>query len=126
MFVLVSALHGPILDLLAGGSVPSGAAAALILCAAAYTINSALFWNVPVMFAAGRSAEVARITVIASAVMVAALFGLIPALGAAGAGLAYLIDRVLNNVVCTIRSLQLLRDPQPTAASGAVSPRAAS
>ena len=120
-FALVVALREPILELL-GGEGATDAAPVLVAGAAAFAINGAVFWNIGVLFAAGRTQVVAVIAVTAALTQVALLIPLVVTLDATGAALAFLGSMALSNLLITVIALRLLaRGDQGTAASASSS-----
>ena len=109
-FVIVAALREPILHLL-GGQGAEDAAAVLVAGAAAYAINGAAFWNIGVLFAAGRARAVAVIAVTGALAQVALLVPLVLALDATGAALAFLGSMALSNLLMTILALRVIARP---------------
>ncbi|MEK6328613.1 MAG: oligosaccharide flippase family protein, partial [Actinomycetota bacterium] len=106
-FALVVALREPILELL-GGQGATHAAPVLVAGAAAFAINGAVFWNIGVLFAAGRTQVVAVIAVTAALTQVALLIPLVVTLDATGAALAFLGSMALSNLLITVIALRLL------------------
>ena len=106
-FALVVALREPILELL-GGEGATDAAPVLVAGAAAFAINGAVFWNIGVLFAAGRTQVVAVIAVTAALTQVALLIPLVVTLDATGAALAFLGSMALSNLLITVIALRLL------------------
>jgi O-antigen/teichoic acid export membrane protein len=102
-------LRGPVLDLL-GGSGSADAAPVLIMGGIAYAINGAAFWNVGVLFAAGRSRAVAWIAVAGAAVQLLLLVPLVLVLDdATGAALSFLCSLTLTNLAATLLALHAIR-----------------
>jgi O-antigen/teichoic acid export membrane protein len=106
-FALLVALRRPILDLL-GGQDATDAAPVLVAGAAAYAINGAVFWNIGVLFAAGRARVVAVIAIAGALTQVVLLIPLVLVLDATGAALSFLGSMALANFVTTVIALRLL------------------
>jgi O-antigen/teichoic acid export membrane protein len=100
-------LREPALRLL-GGSGATQAGAVLVLVAVAQAINGALFWNVGLLFAAGRSGIVSLIAVIGAVLQVALLVPLVVLFDANGAAAAFLATMVGTNLVAALLALRVL------------------
>jgi O-antigen/teichoic acid export membrane protein len=116
-FALVVALREPILELL-GGQGATEAAPVVVAGAAAYAINGAVFWNIGVLFAAGRAGVVAVIAVMAALTQVMLLFPLVLALNATGAALSFLGSMAVANLVTTVIALRVLARGDQAGAPG--------
>lgn len=113
---LAIAFRGPIVEALGGG----GAAAAtgvLVLAAVGYAVNGTLFWNGPLLLAAGRASTFSKLALIGAAVQIAFLAALVPAFGAEGAAAAFLASQVVGNVVIAAAALGAVRAAGPAAAA---------
>ncbi|HXE99968.1 MAG TPA: oligosaccharide flippase family protein [Solirubrobacterales bacterium] len=104
---VVVLLRDPILQLL-GGQAATDAAPVLAAGAVAFAINGAVFWNVGVLFAAGRARTVSLIAVITALTQATLLVPLVLALDAEGAALSFLVSMVLANLAMTAVALRLL------------------
>jgi O-antigen/teichoic acid export membrane protein len=119
---VVLLLRDPILQLL-GGQAATDAAPVLAAGAVAYAINGALFWNVGVLFAAGRAQTVSRIAVITAVTQAALLVPLVLAFEAPGAAISFLVSMALSNLAMTVVALRLVargahRGPAPGPSRG--------
>jgi O-antigen/teichoic acid export membrane protein len=117
--LIVIVLRDPILRLL-GGSGGAGAVWVLVLSGVGYAVNGALFWNVGVLYAAGRSGVVAVVALVVVGLQTALLAALAPFYGANGAAVALLVGMVASNALATLLSLRVLSDktdpvPEPSA-----------
>ncbi len=115
-------LRDPILQLL-GGQAATDAAPVLAAGAVAFAINGAVFWNVGVLFAAGRARTVSLVAVITAATQAALLVPLVLALDAKGAALSFLVSMALANLLMTAVALRLVaqgaqRGPVPGPSPG--------
>jgi O-antigen/teichoic acid export membrane protein len=115
-------LRDPILQLL-GGEAATDAAPVLAAGAVAFAINGAVFWNIGVLFAAGRARTVSLIAVITAVTQAALLVPLVLALDAKGAALSFLVSMALSNLLMTAVALRLVargaqRGPVPGASPG--------
>ncbi len=104
---IVILLRDPILGLL-GGNAAKDAGAVLAAGAAAYAINGALFWNIGVVFAAGRARAVAVIAIAGALTQGLLLVPLVLALEATGAALAFLATMALTNLAATIVAIRAI------------------
>jgi O-antigen/teichoic acid export membrane protein len=104
---VVLLLRRPILDLI-GGQEATDAAPVLAAGAAAFAINGAVFWNVGVLFAAGRAQTVSRIAVITALTQAALLIPLVVALDAPGAAISFLASIALSNLAATVIALRVV------------------
>jgi O-antigen/teichoic acid export membrane protein len=116
-FAAVVALRNPILDLL-GGQGAEVAAPVLIVGAAAFAFNGAVFWNIGVLFAAGRAGVVAVIAVASALTQVVLLIPLVLVLDATGAALSFLGSMALSNLVATVIALRVLARGDQVGAPG--------
>lgn len=116
-FALVVVLREPILELL-GGSGAKDAAPVLVAGAAAYAINGAMFWNIGVMFAAGRARAVAVIAIGGALTQVVLLVPLVLAFDATGAALSFLGSMAMSNLVTTVIALRVVARSDPTTEPG--------
>jgi O-antigen/teichoic acid export membrane protein len=106
--LIVIVLRDPILRLL-GGTGGEGAASVLILTCIAQAVNGALFWNVGVLYASGRSRAVALVAVVVIVLQIALLGSLVPFYGATGAAAALLVGTIISNVIATLFCLRAFR-----------------
>jgi O-antigen/teichoic acid export membrane protein len=111
--LILIVLREPALRLLGGDKAAASAQTVLVLGAVAHAVNSGLFWNGSLLFAAGRSAFVSRLSVFAALLQVVLLLPFVAAWGANGAALALLVTFVVINLVATRSALQVLRSPRP-------------
>jgi O-antigen/teichoic acid export membrane protein len=100
-------LREPALRLL-GGSGGTRAGAVLVLVAIAQAVNGALFWNVGLLFAAGRSGTVSLIAVVGAVLQGALLVPLVVFFDANGAAAAFLATMVGTNLVAALLALRVL------------------
>jgi O-antigen/teichoic acid export membrane protein len=107
---LVILLQSPILSVL-GGDDAQGADTVLVLAAIAQAVNGALFWNVGVLYVAGRSNLVARIALAGAAAQLLLLVPLVTTLEADGAALSYLVSMLGTNLVAVWCAGAVLRRP---------------
>ena len=103
--ILVAALAEPLLSLFGDGF--EDGAAALRVVALAQVVNAAAAFNGLVLTMTGHEDAVARASVAAFAVTVAALVPLVPALGAEGAALGLLAGTLARNVVNAVQAQRL-------------------
>lgn len=106
-FTVVVILQTPILDAIGGGAAEA-ASAVLVLAALAQAVNGALFWNLGVLYVAGRSRLVAVIAIASAATQLLLLSVLVPTMEATGAGVAFLVSMVGANVAITWAALRAL------------------
>ena len=100
-------LREPALRLL-GGSGGTQAGTVLVLVAVAQAVNGALFWNVGLLFAAGRSGIIALIASIGAVLQVALLVPLVVLFDANGAAAAFLATMVGTNLIAALFALRVL------------------
>jgi O-antigen/teichoic acid export membrane protein len=105
-------LREPVLKLIGGTAASEAAGLVLVFGAVAHAINTGLLWNIPALYAAGRSGDVSRLALVSCVVQIAALIPLVNALGAEGAALAFLISMVVLNGPATLLALKVLHDPR--------------
>lgn len=108
-------LREPVLRLLGGGEAAASAQTVLVVGALAHAINSGLFWNGGLLFAAGRSAFVSRLSIAAAVLQVGILVPFVLLWGADGAALALLVTFLATNLIATRSALQVLRSPPASA-----------
>jgi len=106
--LLLIVFRDPVLALL-GGEGQSEAAEVLVLCAVAFAINAAVFWNVGVLFAVGRAGVMARVAVVVAMSQVVLLVPLVEHSGATGAALALLLTMTGANIAVTWLAVAHLR-----------------
>lgn len=106
--LLLIVFRDPVLALL-GGEGQSEAAEVLVLCAVAFAINAAVFWNVGVLFAVGRAGVMARVAVVVAMSQVVLLVPLVEHSGATGAALALLLTMTGANIAMTWLAVAHLR-----------------
>ncbi len=107
--LLLIVAREPALALLGGDEAVRTSQTVLIVGALAHAINSGLFWNGGLLFAAGRSAFVSKLSVFATVLQVALLVPLVALWDAEGAALALLITFVTINAIATRSALAMLR-----------------
>jgi O-antigen/teichoic acid export membrane protein len=115
VLALLIVFRGPVLELLGGGQARAGAAA-VVLAATAQAVNGALFWNIPLLWAAGRAGVVTRIALGGTALQALALVALVPPFEATGAAVAFLLTQLLANAAATGAAAHALRRRGPVAA----------
>ena len=86
----------------------SSTAVAVLACAGA-AVNGALFWNIPVLFAAGLQFRLSRLIVGITILQIALLLVLVPLFDAIGGALTFLIIQIVVNGISTILALRVLR-----------------
>jgi len=104
--------------LLVGFAGSEARAASWVFCIAlaAQVINSVLFWNSSLLYAAGRAAVVSRIYLLSVGMLLVLLLTLANPLGGEGAALGLLASTVVMNVGLTRVALRLVRrDPAEAA-----------
>lgn len=106
---LLILLREPVLQVLGGDQASELAGTVLIFGAIGHLVNSGLFWNIGVLFAAGRSHVVSRIAIGSALVQALLLVPLIIWFEATGAALAFLITMAALNTVATLRALTAIR-----------------
>lgn len=99
---LLILLREPVLRILGGQQASELAGAVLILGAIGHAINSGLFWNIGVLFAAGRSKIVSRLAIGSALAQAALLIPLVNWIDATGAALAFLVTMVALNTAATL------------------------
>jgi O-antigen/teichoic acid export membrane protein len=97
---LLILLRTPVLHLL-GGSAAGSADLVLIIATIGFTVNTALFWNEGVLYAAGRVSDVAKLSLVTAIVQVGLLVPLVQVLEATGAALALASSLLFANAVAT-------------------------
>jgi O-antigen/teichoic acid export membrane protein len=107
--ILVLLLRYPILELL-GGDKGRAAVAVLVLVSIGQAVNGALFWNVGLLYATGRSGIVAVVALIGLVVQISLVALLVPSHGADGAAIALLSSLIATNAVATALCLRVLAE----------------
>jgi O-antigen/teichoic acid export membrane protein len=102
------AFRGPVLAAL-GGTQARAAGTVLIFTVVAVAVDGALFWNSPMLYAAGRPAIAAFFLAAGMVLQVALLFVFVGALKADGAALAMLISYLFFNIGLTIAAVRVFR-----------------
>ena len=110
--LLVIVFRDPILRALGGGDDALPAAPVLVLVAAAHAVNGILFWNIGLLFAAGRSGAISIVAVGGALLQLALVFPLVRTWDATGAGIALFVSLVVSNLVLTVLAVQTLRRAQ--------------
>lgn len=100
----------PILRL-AGGEPATAGEVIFVLGVAAQAINGALFWNSPLLMAAGRASVSARLHVVGMVALASLIVPLVDRWGGAGAAVGILMFISFVNVGSTISAVRLLRRP---------------
>jgi O-antigen/teichoic acid export membrane protein len=118
---LVLLLRYPILELL-GGDKGRAAVAVLILVSIGQAVNGALFWNVGLLYATGRSGIVAVVALIGLVVQISLVALLVPSHGADGAAIALLSSLIATNAVATALCLRVLAEGAAKDSSRAARP----
>lgn len=103
----VIVLRDPILKILGGGG-GSDAATVLVLACVAQAVNGALFWNIAVLYASGRSGLVAVLAVAVVVIQTVLVVALVPFYGGNGAAVALVAGMVVSNAVAALFSLRVL------------------
>ena len=103
-------LREPALRVL-GGRGATAAGTVLVLVATAQAVNGALFWNVGLLFAAGRSGIVSLIALLGTVLQVGLLIPLVVAFEANGAAVALLVTLTTTNLAAALISIGVLRRP---------------
>ena len=106
-FVLVVAFRVPLAQLLTGSRLE--VTSVVLLAATGAALNGMLFWNVPVVIAAGLQFRISRLVVGLTVLQVLLLLVLIPTLEATGAALSFLIIQIIMNAANTWLAIQVLR-----------------
>lgn len=114
-FLVLVLLRVPVLHLIGGHGAAAGSTV-LVLAAAAQLVNGLVFWNVGLLFAAGRSGSVALIAVASAIVQVGFLVPLVIVYGASGAAAALLMSTLVSNIIATLLSMRVLASPEPALA----------
>lgn len=99
---------------LLGGNASGSTGVVVILCVGA-AINGALFWNIPVLFAARLQRKLSRYFLALAVLQIVFLFVFIPTLEAIGAALSFLIIQLISNGVATVMALRVMRGGRATA-----------
>lgn len=107
-YVVFIVLRHPILGLLGGSAAVESGTVVLALAGAAQLLNGVVFWNFPVLYAAGRAAVVAKISVASAVVQIVTLALLAPRFGASGAAGSLLASQVVTNVAATFLAKRAL------------------
>jgi O-antigen/teichoic acid export membrane protein len=115
--LLVVVLRNPMLNLLGGGHRATAGATVVVLGAAAQAVNGTLFWNVPLLFAAGRAASVAKLALAGIVVQVVLLLALVPSLAATGAALAFFVTLLATNAAATLIAVLAIRSAKTPGAT---------
>jgi O-antigen/teichoic acid export membrane protein len=115
--LLVVVLRNPMLDLLGGGHRATAGATVVVLGAAAQAVNGTLFWNVPLLFAAGRAASVAKLALAGIVVQVVLLLALVPSFAATGAALAFFVTLLATNAAATLIAVHAIRSAETPGAT---------
>ena len=85
----------------------------LILGAIGAALHAAVFWRVNLLYAVGQAATVSKVLLVITVFDIAAVAALVPALGAEGAALVFLVDRVITAVVLSAAALRALAVEEP-------------
>jgi O-antigen/teichoic acid export membrane protein len=115
-------LQTPLVRALGGEeAVAGGAGTVLVFGVIARGFGSALFWNISVLWATGRSRAAAWIQVACAALQFALLLVLIGPMGAVGAALALCISNLILNIADTLVAVRAMNAPparRPTGPHG--------
>jgi len=109
LYLTIVVLRDPILELIGGGPAATAAGTVLILGAAGQAVYAMVFWRGNVLYAAHRTGAVAAVSMAGAVFQLAAVLVLIPAMGAEGAALAFLLSRLLINGSLAILAVRTLR-----------------
>ncbi len=111
VLVLLLALpfRTPLLSALGGDeAIAAGAGTVLVLGLVARGFGSALFWNRPVLWAAGRSRTVARLTIGTTLLQITLLALLVPPHGAIGGAVALCVTTLTLNAIQTLLAFRAM------------------
>lgn len=108
-FALLVIFQDPILRLLGGGRAGEAAGTVLLLGAAVQALYGLVFWHSTLLYAAGRTGPMSVVGVAAAVVQFLGLLALVPALGATGAALGYLLSQAVANAALITLALRTLR-----------------
>jgi O-antigen/teichoic acid export membrane protein len=108
VLIALIVLRHPALDLIGGSRARSSAATVLILAALAQAVNGVLFWNIGLLFAAGRAGAVAVVAVAGALIQIGLLVPLAAFFEANGAAAALLASYVVTNVAATVLALRVI------------------
>jgi O-antigen/teichoic acid export membrane protein len=119
--VFLVVFREPLLHLLAGGSEGSQAGTVLILGAIGGAFHAAVFWRVNLLYAVGQASTVSKVLLIVTALDIAAVALLVPSMGAEGAALVFMLDRIVTAFVLSnaaVRALSAEDGPHMPALAG--------
>lgn len=105
-------LRFPILRALGGGESAEAAGNVVIFGAAALALNGIVFWNIGLLYAAGRSASVSRLALLGAGLQLVLLPPLITTMQAEGAAIAFMVSVAATNVAATWLAVKTLGMPQ--------------
>jgi len=105
---LVIVFRDPILRLLGGGDDALAAAPVLVLVGVAQAVSGVLFWNVGVLFAAGRSGLVSATGIVAAVLQLALVVPFVAIWGATGAALALFASMIAWNLALATLAVRAL------------------
>ena len=111
VLVVLVVLRHPVLELIGGSAARDASVTVLVLAAIGQAVNAALFWNVGLLFAAGRAGIVAVVAVVATLIQIALLIPLTVFFDANGAAGALLASYVVTNIAVTAAALRVLGWP---------------
>lgn len=118
--LLIIVFSSPILRLV-GGTEADDAFPVLVLAGVGYAVSAVFFWNMGLLFAAGRSGTVSLIAVGSAIVQVGLLVPLAVAFGATGAAFALCISVVVSNILAALLAVRALRLLPPDDHSDSIS-----
>jgi O-antigen/teichoic acid export membrane protein len=104
---------------LLGGHAALASGTVLVLAGIAQAVDGVLFWNVGLLFAAGRSRRVSRIVLGGTALQIALLVPLTIAYEASGAAIAFCVTTILTNLVLAAFAISALVESGSTPDLGA-------
>lgn len=115
--IFMIALRQPVLELI-GGHAALVAATVLVLTAVAQAVDGALFWNVGVLFAAGRSRSVSLIVIGGAVLQLGLLVPLTVLFDANGAAIAFCVTMITTNLVLAASAMRVLAGASPSQEPG--------
>jgi len=101
-------LRGPIVRLLGGGGA-SAANQVVVYASLAMAVAALVYWATPLLWAAGKASVVSRAFVAGAVIQMALLPALVPAIGARGAAIAFLVTQLAISAQVTWHAVRVLR-----------------